>query len=176
MPSNVGFGFLVGHRLCFGVAIATVFLYVGFRTDSRDTFLCLAKEKYPKEMPPGFRLNPARLAFGEGFRRAILGPAKTSGLLPLPYRAHFAKNCDARGGITGGNPFARLKVVVDLDLGKICRIPPPSRGASFAMKIGCNIAPAAVIISNTAFTFHLTVLRRGLVNEKYYLCSFIYDS
>jgi hypothetical protein len=68
----------------FGVAIATNCFNVGSRTDSRGTFLCLAKEKYPKEMPPGFRLFPALLAFGEGFRMAIPGPAKTSGLLPLP--------------------------------------------------------------------------------------------
>jgi hypothetical protein len=63
----------------------------------------LAKEKYPKETPPGFRLFPALLTFDEGFRRTIPGPAKTSGLLPLPYRASFAKSCDARGGITGDN-------------------------------------------------------------------------
>ena len=54
-------------------------------------------------MPPGFRLDPALLAFDEGFRRAIRGPAKTSGLLPLPYRGHFAKSWDARGGMTGEN-------------------------------------------------------------------------
>ncbi len=94
VSSGVGFGF-------FGVAIATGCLNVGSRTDSRDTFLCMAKEKYPKETPPGFRQIPARLAFDEGFRRAILGPAKTSGFLPLPSWAHFAKSCDARGGITG---------------------------------------------------------------------------
>jgi len=63
----------------------------------------LAKEKYPKETPPEFRQFPARLAFDEGFRRTIRGPAKTSGLLPLPYRADFAKSCDARGGMTGEN-------------------------------------------------------------------------
>jgi hypothetical protein len=85
----------------FVVSLPRRFFYVGSRPDSRGTFLCLAKEKYPKEMPPGFRLFPALLAFGEGFRRAIPGPAKTSGLLPLPYRAYFAKSCDARGGITG---------------------------------------------------------------------------
>ena len=58
------------------------------------------------------------------FRRSLPDPAKTSGFLPLPYRAHFANSCDARGGITGGKPFARLKVVVDLDLEKMCRMLP----------------------------------------------------
>ena len=94
VSSGVGFGF-------FGVAIATGCLNVGSRTDDRDTFFCVAKRKYPKKRQPGFRLDPALLAFDEGFRRAIPGPAKTSGFLPLPYRANFAKSCDARGGITG---------------------------------------------------------------------------
>jgi hypothetical protein len=34
------------------VAIATGFLEVGSRPDSRGTFLCLSKEKYPKETTP----------------------------------------------------------------------------------------------------------------------------
>jgi hypothetical protein len=38
-------------------------LNVGSRTHGRDTFLCAAKEKYPKERPPGCRLNPARRSF-----------------------------------------------------------------------------------------------------------------
>jgi hypothetical protein len=42
---------------------------VGSRTDRRDTFLCLSKEKYLKEKTPGFRLDPALLAFGVGFRK-----------------------------------------------------------------------------------------------------------
>jgi len=40
-----------------------------------------------------------------GFRRAIPGPAKTSGLHAAPLRAYFPKSCDARGGITGEKPF-----------------------------------------------------------------------
>jgi hypothetical protein len=35
------------------------YLEVGSRTDSRDTFLCLSKEKYPKEKTPHCRLFPA---------------------------------------------------------------------------------------------------------------------
>ena len=74
-------------------------------------------ENHPWFSPCGpayrlFKFAPGKfVAFDEGFRMAIPGPAKTSGLLPLPYRAHFAKSCDARGGITVDNPFARLKVV-----------------------------------------------------------------
>ena len=38
-------------------------LDAGFRPRRRDTFLCVAKEKYPKERPPGRRLFPPLLAF-----------------------------------------------------------------------------------------------------------------
>jgi len=50
------------------------------RTDRRNTFFCFAKRKYPKKRRPGFRQFPALLTFGEGFRRAIPGPSKTSGI------------------------------------------------------------------------------------------------
>jgi hypothetical protein len=56
-------------KLQFCVAIATNQFNVGSRTDNRDTFLCLSKEKYPKETTPECRLYPALLAFGEGFRK-----------------------------------------------------------------------------------------------------------
>jgi len=49
---------------------------VGSRTDNRDTFLCLSKEKYPKETTPGCRLFPALLAFGEGFRKGHPWPSE----------------------------------------------------------------------------------------------------
>jgi hypothetical protein len=61
-----------------------VYVEVGSRTDRRDTFFCAAKRKYPKKRLPGFRLDPALLAFGEGFRRAIHSPPKTSGFLAAP--------------------------------------------------------------------------------------------
>ena len=35
----------------------------GSRTRGRVTFLCVAKEKYPKERPPDCRLSPARRSF-----------------------------------------------------------------------------------------------------------------
>ena len=56
------------------VAIATVFLYVGSRTDNRGTFLCLSKEKYPKEMTPECRVNPALLRFERGFPKGLPSP------------------------------------------------------------------------------------------------------
>jgi hypothetical protein len=37
----------------FGVAVATACFNAGSRTGKRVTFLCLAKEKSPKERPPG---------------------------------------------------------------------------------------------------------------------------
>jgi hypothetical protein len=91
---------------------------------------------------PEFRHSPALLAFDEGFRRAIPGSAKTSGLLPVPIRAYFAKSCDARGGITGGNPFASLKAVVDLNLGKIFKMLPTIGGPSFATDALHFVQPA----------------------------------
>ncbi len=44
------------------------YLHVGSRTDSRDTFFCSAKRKYPKKRRPGCRLPPALLAFERGRR------------------------------------------------------------------------------------------------------------
>ncbi|MBU2570485.1 MAG: hypothetical protein KJ725_10750, partial [Gammaproteobacteria bacterium] len=42
---------------------------VGSRTDNRDTFLCLSKEKYPKEKTPGGRCILRADDFAEGFRK-----------------------------------------------------------------------------------------------------------
>jgi len=58
------------------VASATGCLDVGSRTDSRVTFLCVAKEKSPKERPPGFRLYPALLTFDEGFQKGLPSPSE----------------------------------------------------------------------------------------------------
>ncbi len=74
---------------------------VGSRTDSRGSFLCLSKEKNPKEKTPGFRLNPALLAFCEGFRRTVLGPAKTSGFLAAPLSGLFRQKLRCSGRNNG---------------------------------------------------------------------------
>jgi len=51
-----------------GVAIATGYiLEVGSRPDSRGTFLCLSKEKYPKETTP----HAASILRSEGFDRGF---------------------------------------------------------------------------------------------------------
>ncbi|CAD6881636.1 hypothetical protein, partial [Methylomonas albis] len=39
---------------------------VGSRPDSRDTFFCIAKRKYPKKRRPGCRFDPARRSFRRG--------------------------------------------------------------------------------------------------------------
>ncbi len=52
------------------------------RIDSRDTFLCLAKGKYPKETPPEFRLDPAFLRKPSDGFRAAGQPTGCSNLLP----------------------------------------------------------------------------------------------
>ena len=72
---------------------------------SRDTFLCLSKEKYPKEKTPECHVFPALLAFAEGFRKGLPAPPKTSGVPAAPLRADLAKSCGARRGITGLNPY-----------------------------------------------------------------------
>jgi len=50
------------------VSLSRRFCGVGSRTDSRDTFLCLSKEKYPKEKTPGGRFILRADDFAEGFR------------------------------------------------------------------------------------------------------------
>ena len=47
---------------------------VGSRTDNRDTFLCLSKEKYPKETTPGCRLILRAEAFERGFPKGLPSP------------------------------------------------------------------------------------------------------
>jgi len=50
----------------------------GSRTGGRDTFLCLSKEKYPKEKTPGCRVDPARRRLWTGvFEGASLPLRKT---------------------------------------------------------------------------------------------------
>jgi hypothetical protein len=60
------------------------FLIVGSRTHGRDTFLCTAKEKYPKERPPGCRFILALLAFGRVRQKGLPCP---SGDARNPFRA-----------------------------------------------------------------------------------------
>jgi len=43
------------------------YLEVGSRTDSRDTFFCVAKRKYPKKRPP----HAAWILRSEGFERVL---------------------------------------------------------------------------------------------------------
>jgi hypothetical protein len=50
-----------------------VVFYVGSRPDSRDTFFCVAKRKYPKKRPP----HAALIRRSEAFERAY--PPKPSG-------------------------------------------------------------------------------------------------
>jgi hypothetical protein len=48
------------------VSLARRLIESGSRPRGRATFLCSAKEKYPKERRPGCRLLPAFLAFAGG--------------------------------------------------------------------------------------------------------------
>jgi len=56
---------------------------VGSRTDSRGSFLCLSKEKNPKETTPEFRLNPVLLAFDQGCVKGLHTQRTAS--LPRPF-------------------------------------------------------------------------------------------
>ncbi|OAI18903.1 hypothetical protein A1507_08335 [Methylomonas koyamae] len=59
------------------------------------------KERNQRKGRPTYRLDPALLAFGEGFRKGLPAPPKTRGIPAAPLRAVLAKHCDARGGIRG---------------------------------------------------------------------------
>ncbi|OAH96476.1 hypothetical protein A1342_03000 [Methylomonas methanica] len=68
-----------------GVANATGFVEVGSRPDSRVTFLCLAKEKLPKEKPPGIPPISCASRFWRGFSEGASQPLrKRAASLPLP--------------------------------------------------------------------------------------------
>jgi hypothetical protein len=82
--------------------------YVGIRTHGRDTFLCAAKEKYPKERPPSGRLFPALLAFVGGLLKGYPSPQQPRFIPESPLRAIPAKSCDARRGQWGGKSKALL--------------------------------------------------------------------
>jgi hypothetical protein len=57
------------------VSLARRLIESGSRPRRRDTFLCSAKEKYPKERRPGCRLGPAFLAFAGGCQKGLPWPS-----------------------------------------------------------------------------------------------------
>jgi|GEM_PF-1899322 len=73
----------VTHRIK-GFASRGFILNVGARTHGRGTFLCLSKEKCPKERTPDCRLSPPRLAFAGGCQKGYPYP---SGNARIPFRA-----------------------------------------------------------------------------------------
>jgi len=66
------------------VSLARRLIESGSRPRGRDTFLCSAKEKYPKERRPGCRLLPAFLAFAGGWRKGLLPLRQRAASLPHP--------------------------------------------------------------------------------------------
>ncbi|WNB74723.1 hypothetical protein [Methylomonas koyamae] len=78
-------------------------------------------ENHPWFSPCGpayrlFKFAPGKfVAFGEGFRKGLPAPPKTSGIPAAPLRAILAKSCDARGGITGKNPSRDEKLLDDFE-------------------------------------------------------------
>jgi len=85
-----------------GVANATVVFEVGSRPDSRDTFFCLAKRKYPKKRPPRRRLLPALLGFERGCLKGLPSPCmQRAASMRRPYRAIPFKPSGARRGRGG---------------------------------------------------------------------------
>ena len=98
------------------------FLYVGSRPDSRDTFFCLAKRKYPKKKPPRRRLFPALLRFERGFPKGLPSPyVKRAASLPRPC-GQFRSNPPVLGATEGRKPillllFSRITLVTKLQLG-----------------------------------------------------------
>jgi len=64
---------------------------VGSRTDSRDTFLCLSKEKYPKEKTPTYRLILRFSFLSRIFRTGFPALRKTRGIPATPLRQFSTK-------------------------------------------------------------------------------------
>jgi hypothetical protein len=91
-----------------GVAIATDYFNVGSRTDRRDTFLCLSKEKYPKEKTPECRLFPALLAFERGCRKGLLPLRQRDASLHRPCGLIRSK-APVLGAAYGINPIRNSK-------------------------------------------------------------------
>ena len=85
-------------------------LSVGSRTHGRDTFLCVAKEKYPKERPPGCRLYPARRNFRqESAEGSSLPLCRRASSMKRPFRVEPAKSSGARRGKREKNHFNDLR-------------------------------------------------------------------
>ncbi len=75
------------------------FFGVGSRTHARGTFLCAAKEKYPKERPPGSRESVLRSSLSAGVDpRDILVPGSTGGIHSAPPLGYSRQKlrCSAR--------------------------------------------------------------------------------
>jgi hypothetical protein len=95
------------------VAGATAGFEVGSRPDSRDTFFCSAKRKYPKKRRPGSRLLPALRSFWRGWRKGLPAPSPTCGIPAAPLRAIPTKTFGARRGIRDKNNPAIKTYLVD---------------------------------------------------------------
>jgi hypothetical protein len=85
------------------VAVATAVLKSGLGPTAEILSFALPKESIQRKSNPDAACILRSSGLNGVFRRSLPDPAKTSGFLPLPYRAHFAKSCDARGGMTRKN-------------------------------------------------------------------------
>ena len=88
------------HFLCLknkaAESLSDAIFKSGFRTRRRATFLCSAKEKYPKEKPP-FAAGLLRADFFIGGRQTGLpAPLPTRGIHASPLRANPDENAGAR--------------------------------------------------------------------------------
>jgi hypothetical protein len=97
-------------RLC--VATATDELEAGSRTGGRGTFLCLSKEKYPKETTPGCRFNPARHKFWQGLLEGASQPLQATRCIlasPLTGKSRQNFRCSARHN---GNKYSQNLIII----------------------------------------------------------------
>jgi hypothetical protein len=81
------------------------------------------KERNQRKGRPACRLNPALLAFVEGFSKGHPSPCeKRAASLPRPCGQFLAKCCDARGGMRGFKtlPSAIIRFAFFLFLPGIC--------------------------------------------------------
>ena len=94
------------------VSLTRRYLYVGSRTDNRDTFFCLAKRKYPKKKPPHSALILRSEGFERGFSKGHPSPCEKRAA-SLPRLCGLIRpNPPVLGAALGGiNPVARRKVI-----------------------------------------------------------------
>jgi len=72
------------------------------------------KERNQRKGRPAYRINPARLAFVEGFSKEHPSPCeKRAASLPRPYGQFLDKGCDARGGMRGLKTCLRQSLLRD---------------------------------------------------------------